>query len=459
MIGDGSPASAQPSRVLGRYALFGEIGSGGMATVHLGRLAGPKGFSRLVAIKQLHAHVSTDPRWVTRFIDEAHLASRIQHPNVVTTLDIVTAEDEVFLVMEYVHGESLATLIRRGKQLGEALPLPCVVGVLVGALYGLHAAHVATSDLREPLGIVHCDVSPQNILVGVDGVPRVLDFGVAKAALDPDAGDAGDATGKMSYMAPEQLGDDIVDCRTDVFAAGVVLWEALCGRRLFAGSDAGEILGKLVTADIPEPREYLHDIPPAINRATMRALERDPERRFQTARDFAIALEESGTRASQRAIGEWVQRLGGEALVDRERLRTEVENASYVSHAVPEPIASFDVSAGDLLASEPGLDAGWGGDRAGHTSGSDASGAPATSGTRAVEVPPLPASDADPEAVLDASSLATVAPGRAQRFATATVLAETRGPSGNPAATARDPLYWAVLAFGAGGALAYWIFH
>src|SRR6478736_1694730 len=174
--------SRGPSRVAGRYALYGEIAAGGMATVHIGRLLGPVGFARTVAIKRLHPHYAKDPEFVSMFLDEARLAARIRHPNVVPTLDVVALDGELFLVMEYVQGESFARLVREARRARLDVPPEVISAIVVGALNGLHAAHEATSERGEPLNIVHRDVTPQNILVGSDGVARLLDFGVAKAA-------------------------------------------------------------------------------------------------------------------------------------------------------------------------------------------------------------------------------------------------------------------------------------
>ena len=169
-------------QLVGRYALYDKIAAGGMATVHVGRLLGPIGFARTVAVKRLHAHFAGDPEFVSMFVDEARLAARIHHPNVVATVDVVATEGELLLVMEFIQGESLAHLLNVTRKTGTRIPLELAATMIAGVLHGLHAAHEARGDRGEPLGIVHRDVSPQNVLVGVDGVARVVDFGVAMAA-------------------------------------------------------------------------------------------------------------------------------------------------------------------------------------------------------------------------------------------------------------------------------------
>jgi serine/threonine-protein kinase len=173
-----------------------------MATVHFGRLLGVVGFSKTVAIKRLHPHLARDPEFVSMFLDEARLAARVRHPNVVSTLDVVALEGELFLVMEYIQGESLRQLGRSASEASTRIPPPIAATILVGVLHGLHAAHDAVNERGEPLGIVHRDVSPQNILVGIDGVPRVFDFGVAKAAGRLQSTHEGQLKGKLAYMSP-----------------------------------------------------------------------------------------------------------------------------------------------------------------------------------------------------------------------------------------------------------------
>jgi eukaryotic-like serine/threonine-protein kinase len=328
MVGTNQQAAARP-RIVGRYALFDEIAAGGMATIHLGRLVGPVGFSRTVAIKTLHPQFAKDPEFVEMFLEEARLASRIQHPNVISTVDVATAEGEVFLVMEYVAGESLAKLVRSALKKGDPVPVEIAVSILAGMLHGLHATHEAKNEQLEAMHIVHRDVSPQNVLVGLDGVARIFDFGVAKAAaIRSQTTSDGQMKGKLSYMSPEQLNSRDVDRRTDVFAAGVVAWECLAGRRLFAGSDPGEVLAKVLTLDIPAPIDVLSSVPRTLSNTVMKALERSPEQRWQTARDFAIELERNVVLAAPHLVGDWVAQHAAEALADRRRRVEAVERAS-----------------------------------------------------------------------------------------------------------------------------------
>ncbi len=315
-------------KLVGRYAVHSEIAAGGMATVHFGRLVGPVGFSKTVAIKRLHPQYAKDPEFVAMFLDEARLAARIQHPNVVSTLDVVTQDDEVFLVMEYVAGETLSKLIRAARRQNLPIPPAVAASILAGALHGLHSAHEAKSERGELLNIVHRDISPQNIMVGLDGVGKVLDFGVAKAAMRSQSTRDGQVKGKLSYMSPEQLRAQEVDRRTDIFAAAVVLWEALTSTRLFEGGDPGAVMHKLLEAPIPPPSSIVASLPSEIDAVVMRGLERDADRRYATARDFSVDLERSIQLASSREVGEWVAVVGGDALAKRAKRVEELESVS-----------------------------------------------------------------------------------------------------------------------------------
>jgi eukaryotic-like serine/threonine-protein kinase len=310
---------------LGRYTLIAELASGGMATVYLGRLAGDEGFGRTVAIKRLHRHLAAEPEFVAMFLDEARLAVRVQHPNVVSTLDVVSQGGELFVVMEYVAGDSLGALLKATRDAGGTLPIPIVTSVVVGFLHGLSAAHGATSERGEPLAIIHRDVSPQNVLVGVDGVARIVDFGIAKASTRIQTTREGQLKGKLAYMAPEQTAGE-VSRQTDIYAAGVVLWEALTCRRLFLGETEAQLLRKVMEADVKEPSRHNAEVSADLDRVVLRALAREPEMRFSTAHEMAAALDAAVRPASPMVVGEWVKATGGEVLARRMKLIADLES-------------------------------------------------------------------------------------------------------------------------------------
>ncbi len=202
---------SKPIRQVGRCEVFGEIGKGGMATVHLGRLVAVGGFEKIVAIKRMHTQFASDPQFVAMFLDEARLVARIKHPNVLPTLDLIEEDGELFIVMEYVTGVTLRHLFWEVERRGERMPVPVALGIMGGVLHGLHAAHEAKDANGQPLTLVHRDVSPENILVGTDGFARLLDFGMAKALGQFHMTQPGQVKGKLSCMAPEQvLGHEVI---------------------------------------------------------------------------------------------------------------------------------------------------------------------------------------------------------------------------------------------------------
>jgi serine/threonine-protein kinase len=279
---------------LDRFELIAELASGGMATVFLARLGGVAGFQRFVAIKRLHPHLASDRDFIQMFLDEARIAARLHHPHVVPILEIGESEKGYYLVMEYIEGDTLARLMARSAQSGNALPTRVAVRAAIDALAGLHAAHEMTDDEGKPLEIVHRDVSPQNILVGVDGTARITDFGVARAASRLTTTKSGQLKGKLSYMAPEQARGKGIDRRADVFAMGIVLWELLARKRLFK-SDGGEAetLNKVMNEPIPHVRDANPELPESIAAVCMQALERDIDKRFATAATFGETLEKA----------------------------------------------------------------------------------------------------------------------------------------------------------------------
>jgi serine/threonine-protein kinase len=300
--------------------LSGAIGSGGCATVHLGRLISEAGFSRIVAVKRLLSEYSEDPEIVAMFLDEARLVARIHHPNVVQSFDVFWSDGhgrrELFMVMEYVAGETLSRLVSKYASRREEAPLRVVLAILCDILRGLHAAHNAKSVTGEPLGLIHRDVSPQNVIVGVHGIARLLDFGIAKAAGRQHTTRQGDFKGKASYMAPEQILGGATKL-SDVYAASVVLWEAITTQRLFRGENQAAVLHKVITSDVPRPSALVSGVPPAIDAIVMRGLSRDPEMRFPSAEAMAEAIEQAAATACPSEVGAWVRHLAHDELQAR----------------------------------------------------------------------------------------------------------------------------------------------
>ncbi len=293
----------------GRYTILGHIAQGGMGSVYLGRVTGTAGFSRLVAIKRLHPDLAAQKEFVGMLVDEARLASQIRHTNVIDTLDLVVSDGAFSLVLEYVEGDSLSRLLRTAAQLGEPVPRRIALAVMYGVLRGLDAAHEARREDGQPLGIVHRDISPQNVLIGVDGIPRVIDFGVAKATGRFDSTRPGEVRGKFCYMAPEQMEGRHVTRQVDVYAAGVMLWELLVGRRLFDADDERVLCAAVLRGDIKGPSTQNPGVPQELDAIVLRATSHEIGERHLTARELLGDLERL-ERASDDEVGKWVRRLG-----------------------------------------------------------------------------------------------------------------------------------------------------
>ncbi len=310
-----------------RYTILGTIASGGMASVYLGRMMGSAGFSRPVAIKRLHPQLAAQRDFIAMLVDEARLAAQIRHSNVVDTLDLVLSDGALSLVLEYVEGESLSALIAEAAKRGEMVPRPIALAILYGVLRGLEAAHEARNEEGQPLGIVHRDISPQNILVGVDGIPRIIDFGVAKALGRMLATRPAEVRGKFAYMAPEQLLGRPVTRQVDVYATGVLLWELLVGARLFTGDDERVVCAAVMRGAIPPPSAANPDVPRELDAVVMQATARELSERYLTARELLGALEPWET-ASDDEVGAWVRRLSAESLAKRHRLLQDAVSVS-----------------------------------------------------------------------------------------------------------------------------------
>lgn len=306
-------------RVIGRYLILDEIAAGGMATVHLAHVEGQN--DKFVAVKCMHAHYARDPDFVSMFLDEAMLCTHIRHENVVATIDVhQEAEDEeLLLVLELVEGESLSKMVRAVGLKKSRVPQPIVSAIVCDMLRGLHAAHEATNKSGEPLMIVHRDVSPHNVLVGTDGVARVLDFGVAKARGRVQQTQKGQLKGKLAYMSPEQARGRQVDRRSDVFAAGIVLWELLVGARLFDGENEAALLIAILS-EAPAPPSTRDPELKRFDPLVLKALAVDPDARFATALAMAAAVEEAITPATRAEVAEWVKTEAKNSLHRRDEL-------------------------------------------------------------------------------------------------------------------------------------------
>jgi serine/threonine-protein kinase len=339
-----------PLRVVGRYALYNEIAAGGMATVHIGRLLGPVGFARTVAVKRLHPQFAKDPEFVSMFLDEARLAARVQHPNVVATIDVVATDGELFLIMDYVRGESLSRLLRQMRKQDEHVSPRIAAAIMCGFLHGLHSAHEAKSERGEPLGLVHRDVSPQNVLVGADGIARVLDFGIAKAQGRIQVTRDGQIKGKLAYMPPEQLSGRELTRAVDIYASAVVMWETLTGERLFKGDTEGETLHKILRDPVLAPSAVNPKVPKSFDGPLLRALSREAKQRHATARELALELERCVGIASPTEVGEWVENAVGSILSAREDQISAIESnsaalrVSQSGRPVPESPSDSDIS-------------------------------------------------------------------------------------------------------------------
>jgi tRNA A-37 threonylcarbamoyl transferase component Bud32 len=299
-----------------------------MATVFLGALQGDLGFRQLVAIKRPHPHLLDDRGFRDAWMREARLAAGIHHANVVDVRDVEAVGDGLQLVMDYIEGASLGELVSAATRDSARIPAGVAVRVVLDACSGLHAAHEARDDAGKPLGLVHRDVSPQNILVGVDGVARVTDFGIAKCAQAAEqATTQGMLKGKAGYMAPEYVRGESIDRRADVFALGVVLWEALSGKRLFRGENDGETLGRVLETQVPPASKSDARLAP-LDDILARALARDRADRFATTEDLALALEPAasahGLVATHADVGRFVRSVVGDRLEERRRAAREV---------------------------------------------------------------------------------------------------------------------------------------
>lgn len=291
---DSVPPERAGSERVGRYELCFELASGGMASVYLARAEGSSGFEKLVALKRIHRHLAKEREYVDMFLDEARIASRITHPNVCSVFDFGEVDGDYYIAMEYLLGEPLSRLCAKVGKLPEQRRSPLLplrmARIIADACEGLHAAHELKDANGDLLHVVHRDVSTRNLFVTYGGAVQVVDFGIASARQRLHSTSTGELKGTFPYMAPEQLAAEAIDRRVDIWALGVSLWELLTVRRLFRGDTAVNTIHAVLYDEIEPPSAFRSSVPKELDAIVMKALQRDPEDRWQTAREMGKAL-------------------------------------------------------------------------------------------------------------------------------------------------------------------------
>jgi serine/threonine-protein kinase len=344
----------RPGRKVGRYALLAKIATGGMAEIHLARQEGLKGFEKVVVIKKILNSFANDPEFVEMFLDEARIAAQLSHPNIVQIFDLGQEAGSYYIAMEYLAGESLANVVRAGAAARGPLPLTYAARLVANAAEGLAYAHTHRSVTGAPLEIVHRDISPQNLIVTYDGIVKVVDFGIAKAANRVSITEAGKLKGKLSYMSPEQARGDKLDGGADIFSLAVVFYELVTKRRFAPVDDPVKMLAFLTTSITPMPRARAASphVPAELDSIIARALERDRAKRYPTARAFQFALEEwlrtQDDSPGTAELGSYMQGLFAERIAARRRFLDAAR--------LGQPIPSTEVPAieNDTERSMPG---------------------------------------------------------------------------------------------------------
>jgi serine/threonine-protein kinase len=338
---------AVPARI-GRYDVLMPLAAGGMATVYLARYKAKGGFDREVAVKLTHPHLRLEPQWMTELLEEGRLAARIRHPNVVNVIDVEEDAGAVFLVMDYIEGEALSRLMKAAIKRGAKTPVPIALRILSDALAGLHAAHELRDVEGKLVGVVHRDVSPQNILVGTDGVSRLTDFGVARAADRLGYTKSGSIKGKAAYMSPEQAQAKALDKRSDVWAAAVVAWELFAGREMYPPDDDASVLLRVVRGEQRRLKTVWTEAPDALDEALASALTLRVDQRCATVEELRqrILAAVPAAPADPTQVSEWLWELVPARLEERRAKVAEARRASLRRIAAPDRV---------VIASDPDM--------------------------------------------------------------------------------------------------------
>lgn len=409
-------------RTFGRYTLFEEVGKGGMAQIYLARAETELGATRLAVVKQILPAFADDPRFAEMLIHEAKLAARLGHRRIVQVFDLGKHDQHLYIAMEYVEGFDLNSLLRQCTEKKVALPAPHALGIVADVLEGLDYAHRRTGDDDEPLGIVHRDVSPSNVLISYEGEVKLCDFGIAHANDLVKEGASEALKGKAGYMSPEHARGEALDARADVFAAGIILWELLAGRRLYRPKSEVPLVEQAKAADIPALPDKGVPKHAELEKIVRRALAKDREDRYPSAaamlRDLEAYLADSGLLASRLKLGEWIATSFGTETVEKRRA-----SERRLPKSVPPPRSSERVRAGTPAASSTSIPA-----------------APPVPSMAAPRAPELPVSDGAMRAFkkeLESGSRVTMEPGSLAGAAMDVAPSSSRGAV-DPAATGRQ---------------------
>jgi serine/threonine-protein kinase len=309
---DSDPGSSRVGEAFGRYQLLGLLGQGGMGRLYIAERRGIQGFVKIVALKRIQPHLADSKQLREMFLNEARIAARLEHPNIVATYELGEVDGNYFISMEYLPGEDLSAIIAGCQD--NRMPIDIAAALTQQAAQGLHYAHEARDGHGKAIGLVHRDVSPRNIFVTYHGVVKLLDFGVVRGP-EKQKSIPGVFKGKYGYCAPEQIEGRPVDRRTDVFCLGIALWESLTGARLFDASTDAATIDAVRSRSIEAPSALRPDVPPELDAITMRALARDPDRRFRTAHDMSEELDRylmgQDDRPTSKSVGRWMESIFG----------------------------------------------------------------------------------------------------------------------------------------------------
>jgi serine/threonine protein kinase len=384
-----------PSR-LGKYELIARIGKGGMAQVYLARQRGPANFEKVVVVKTIHPHLAEKEAFIEMLLDEARIAALLKHPCVVDIYDLGLEDDTYFIAMEYLSGEPLLSVLRAGRVKERPLDIHGTARIIADVADGLHAAHELRDNAGHHLELVHRDVTPGNIVVLYNGQVKIVDFGIAKARgrLASET-DARKLKGKLGYVSPEQIRGENADRRADIFALGVVMWEALTYRRLFRGNNPGTVLAAIVKEKLQPPSSVRPEVPAALDAICMRALARKPDERYSTAQemhaDIEAFLTSAGVTPQRKAIAAYMEEVFAEQIQERARILREMHESS----ATAGPKDATAAFAAPRAAGDEDEDIGAGADAGEDTSDDLAGGAAGPGASGALAAAPAPHTPGD----------------------------------------------------------------